>query len=145
VPQIEPIVLDLKTGSVFGAAIGMDEAAARDALAEHHVTDVRKYDQQQPKQFSLDTLLGVTLWFRGSRDLNDIYTNSPRVSLSNGLKVGQTIQDFTALLGPPTSTRKLPSGKHSETIYQVGPFDLGAISVDAEPDLVRAMRLVKRE
>jgi hypothetical protein len=139
-PQTEPMVLDLKTGSIFGASLGMDEAAARDALVEHHVTGFQKHDQEQPKQFSLDTLLGVTLWFPGSqRHLRQL----PESLAFQRPEGGPNDSGLHRAARP--STRKLPSRKHTETLYQVGPFDLGAISVDTEPDVVRAMRVLKRE
>jgi hypothetical protein len=141
----DAVVLDLKSGSIFGAAIGMDEAATRKALVEHDLPDIKKSEIETPKQFSLNACPGVTFWFRGSKELNEIYTNHPNVSLSNGLKVGQKLTDFTALLGPPSAPRRLPSLKYSEFIYKVGRFDLRVICSAEHPYIVIAMLLCKRQ
>lgn len=141
IPQNALVVLDLGSGTILGATIGMNEDMARDALAANHFPDIRKIEY--PKYFLLQSCLGVVLNFRGGQELNDIYTNSRTVTLSNGLKVGQSIKDFTALLGKPSAPRELPSGVGSEFVYTVGDFELGAICLHEKPDEVRALSLRK--
>jgi hypothetical protein len=141
----DAIILDLDSGSIFGATIGMDEAATRKALAEHALPEIKKSENEAQKQFSLTACPGVTFWFRRSPKLNEIYTNHPNVSLSNGLMIGQKLKAFTALLGPPSPPHRLPSLKYSEFTYNAGKFDLRVICSAENPEVVLAMRLCKRQ
>lgn len=144
-PHKAPLILDLLGGSLLGAELGMDETNTRKALAEHQIADVHKVNY--PKSFLLQSrdCPGLTFNFQDNHELTDIYTNSPAILLSNGLKLGQTIKEFTGRLGQPQPARRLPSGVGVELVYRLDGFELGIIALDRAPDIARALTLRKRK
>jgi hypothetical protein len=138
------MVLDLVGGKILGAKIGMNEATARGALKANQIREITKVEY--PGYFLLQSMdcLGLSFNFNGGKELNDIYTNSPKVVLSNGLKLGQSIAEFDAKLGKPESMKRLPSNIGVELVYPLGDLELGVIVLDTAPDVARALTLRKR-
>ena len=137
--------LDLTKGKIFGATMGMDETATRKALSASHITRIEKVNY--PHYFLLQSrdIPGIIFNFRGGKKLNEIYTNSPQVKLSNGLKWGDPIKKFTKLLGPPSTPHRLPSGVGEELNYPLGRLELGIIYLYAKPEVAQALTLRVRK
>ena len=83
----------------------------------------------------------MTFRFRGKTELNEIYTNSWKASLSNGLKIGQSVKAISERLGLPKEVRRLRSGKGDQLVFPVGSFDLYVIRMDYNPDTAVAFVL----
>lgn len=140
-PQDEPIIFDLDSGTILGVVMGMDETMTRNALAGSGLPDVRRINYED--YFLLQACLGIVFNFRGGDKLNDIYTNSPNVMLSKGLRIGDSIRKFSAGLGEPSKPKRLPSNIGNEFIYKVADWELSVICVDKNPDIVAALSLRK--
>jgi len=137
--------LDLPTGSFLDGAIGMDESQVRAALTKNGVAGIEKVDY--PDQFLLQTrdYPGITWRFRDRRTLTEIHTNSRKVVLSNGLRLGDPVEKFTEELGQPAAPWPLPSGVGEELTYPVGEFDLGVIRLNENPETAHAMTLRRKK
>jgi len=135
------MVLDLKAGSVFGAAIGMNETAARTALGQSNIRALNKQVSRDGFILQSPSAPGLVYHFDTTGHLFRIYSNSDQLLLSNGLKVGSSVTSISSRLGAPAPAERLPSGVGFQHIYKVGAFELVVICVKEKPQQARAYEL----
>jgi len=92
--------IDLASGRIFGVGIGDNIKTVRDTLVEQDVLTDEKRDGK------ITSLLTKTCILRSHNSpvCNEIWTGNDKITLSNGLKVGDEIDDFIEKMGPPYST-----------------------------------------
>jgi len=142
-PQKPPIVLDVKTGEIMGAQMGMDEATVTSALKAKQDVTVNRVEYNDRFLLQVPQVPGLVFNFRGNKELDDIYTNNPRVLLSNGLRVGLRTQEFLSKLGQPKASTRLASGAGVELTFFMGDFELGVIVMDSSPYVAKALTVRK--
>lgn len=139
------LTLELPMGSILGGAIGMDESEVRAALTRNGFAGIEKVDY--PDNFLLQTrdCPGIIWRFRDRKTLTEIYTNSRKVVLSNGLRLGDPVESYTEKFGQPAAPWSLPSGVGDELAYPVGEFELGVIRLNQDPETAHALTLRRKK
>ena len=104
------LTLELPTGSIFGGAIGMDESEVRAALTRNGFAGIERVDYPQYFLLQARDCPGIIWRFRDRKTLTEIYTNSRKVVLSNGLRLGDPMENFTEKFGQPAAPCRRTQG-----------------------------------
>ena len=139
------LTLELPTGSIFGGAIGMDESEVRAALTRNGFAGIERVDYPQYFLLQARDCPGIIWRFRDRKTLTEIFTNSRKVVLSNGLRLGDPVESFMEKFGQPAAPWSLPSGVGDELAYPVGEFELGVIRLNQDPETAHALTLRRKK
>lgn len=143
-----PVVLDIKSGTVLGVTLGMNEKEVRKALETAGIRDVKRVDY--PTHFLLQSgsLIqkvsgGLVFRFRDGKTLTTIYSNARLIRLGEveGLSVGMPLSEYATAFGKVNKIELLPNRTHRATHFRIELVCLTVITDAVSSDEVLAFEL----
>lgn len=114
--------IDLTTGTIYGVGIGDDVKTIRETLEKQGLLNREARKGKSTILFAEYCIFH----FHNGPYCNEIWTGRNKVTLSNGLQVGNRIDSFTEKLGRHLQTNSHPNPKFQIYRYRAGLLQVGA-------------------